>query len=269
MLQPRPRSSKSKRKRLANPARAGILALAAACAAAGFGAGPQPARAIVVPTPEPPPRVAPSATPTGTPKSSVLPLDSSLFFVLDDTISSHSKPGTIAHAHLRDPIVLDGITVAPAGSQVAIEITQAQGAQVGGVDGTVEIYFQSLPLAGNVSLPLSTPTARINPHMSAGQQSTQGIEDTVGDIFIPGHLLYHMLRKGGDVTLRPGTVIRARTAATVRVSRGVVAIATPAPFVTTDDTPQPAFSVAPMYTPPGYHAPTPKPSPSVSPKPTP
>jgi hypothetical protein len=249
--------------------RAGILALAVACAAASFGAGPQQARAIVVPTPEPPPRVAPTATPTGTPNSTVLPLNSSLFFVLDDTISSHSKPGTIARAHLRDAIVLDGMTLARAGAQVGIEVTQSSPAQAGGIDGTVEIYFQSLPLAGNLSLPLSTPTARINPHMSAGQASTQGITDTIGDIFIPGHLLYHMFRKGGDVTLRPGTVIRARTAAAVRVSHGAVAIATPEPFITTLDTPHPAFSVAPMYTPPGYHAPTPKPTPSVSPTPTP
>jgi hypothetical protein len=262
-------NSKSKRKKRVNPTRFGMLALAAACAAAVFGAGPQPARAIVVPTPAPPPRVEPTATPTGTPRSSVLPLNSSLFFVLDDTISSHSKPGTIARAHLRDPIVLDGITVARAGEQVGIEITQASPAQAGGIDGTVEIYFQSLPLAGNLSLPLSTPTARINPHMTAGQASTQGITDTIGDIFIPGHLIYHMFRKGGDVTLRPGTVIRARTAASIRVAHGAVAIATPPPFETTLDTPHPAFSVAPMYTPPGYHAPTPKPSPSVSPTPTP
>lgn len=264
-----PHNSKSKKKRLANPARAGILALAAACAAAAFGAGPQPARAIVIPTPEPPRRVQPTATPTGTPNSTVLPLNSSLFFVLDQTIGSHSKPGTIARAHLRDAIVLDGVTVSPAGATVGIEVTQSSPAQVGGVDGTVEIYFQALPLAGNLSLPLSTPTARINPHMSAGQASTQGIEDTVGDIFIPGHLLYHMFRKGGDVTLRPGTVIRARTAAAVHVSHGAIAIATPAPFVTTVDTPHPEFSAAPMYTPPGYHSPMPKASPSVRPTRTP
>jgi hypothetical protein len=212
--------------------------------------------------------VEPTSTPTGTPNSTVLPLNSSLFFVLDDTISSHSKVGSVARAHLRDAIVLDGVTVARAGTPVNIEVTQSSAAQVGGVDGSVEIYFEDLALGGKLSLPLSTPTARINPHMSAGQQSTQGIEDTIGDIFIPGHVIYHMFRKGGDVTLRPGTVIRARTAATLRVSHGAIAIATPQPFITTDDTPAPAFSVAPMYTPPGYHPPTPKPSPSPSPNST-
>lgn len=262
MPQPLPRNSKSKTKRRANFARAGILVLAAACAAAAVSAGPQTARAIVIPTPPPPPRVEPTSTPTETPNSTVLPLNSSLFFVLDDTIGSHSKPGTIVHAHLRDAIILGGVTVARAGTPVGIEVTQASPAQVGGIDGTVEMYFESLPIAGNLSLPLTTPTARIDPHMTAGQESTRAVTDTVGDIFIPGHLLYHMLRKGGDVTLRPGTVIRARTAATLGVSHGAVAIATPAPFVTTLDTPNPGFSVAPIYTPPGYHPPTPKPTPS-------
>lgn len=269
MPQRQPHCSKSKPKKRANPARAAILAFAAACAAAAVGAGPQSARAIVIPTPPPPPRVEPTSTPTGTPNSTVLPLNSSLFFILDDTIGSRTKAGTIAHAHLRDPIVLGGITVARAGAQVNIDVTQSQAAQAGGMDGTVEIYFESLPIAGNRDLPLTTPTARIDPRMSAGQESTRSITDTVGDIFIPGHLLYHMFRKGSDVTLRPGTVIRARTAATVAVSRGAVAVTTPAPFVTSLDTPDPVFSVAPVYTPPGYHPPTPKPSPSVSPTPTP
>lgn len=264
-----PLSSKSKTRKPANPARAGILILAAACAAAAVSAGPQAARAIVVATPPPPPRVEPVSTPTGTPNSTVLPLNSSLFFVLDDTVSSHSKPGSVARAHLRDPIVLEGVTVARAGAPVNIEISQASAAQVGGVDGTVEIYFESLALPGGKTLPLSTPTARINPHMTAGQESTRGITDTVGDIFIPGHFLYHMLRKGGDVNLRPGTVIRARTAATLAIAHGALAVTTPAPFVTSEDAPHPAFSVAPVYTPPGYHPPTPKPSPSVHPTSTP
>lgn len=269
MPQQQPLNSKSRTKKPANIRRAGILFLAAACAAAALGAGPQTARAIVIPTPAPPARVGPTSEPTGTPNQTVLPLNSSLFFVLDQTISSHTKAGTIAHAHLRDAIVLDGVTIARAGTPVNIEVTQSEAAQVGGVNGTVEMYFESLPIAGAQSLPLTTPTSRIDPHMSAGQESTRAVTDTVGDIFIPGHLLYHMLRKGGDVTLRAGTVIRARTAATLGVSHGVIAISTPAPFVTTLDTPDPVFSIAPIYTPPGYHPSTPKPSPSPHPTQTP
>ncbi len=266
MQQPQPNSNK--RKKPANLARAGVLTLAAACAAAAFASG-SPARAIVLPTPPPPPRVEPTSTPTGTPNSTVLPYNSSLFFVLDDTISSHSKPGTIARAHLRDAIVLAGITVAPAGAPVQVEVTQSLAAQVGNMDGTVEIYFKDLTLAGGKTLPLTTPSARINPRMTAGQASTRDVTDTVGDIFIPGHFLYHILRKGSDVTLRPGTVIRARTAASLSFARGAVAVNTPAPFVTVSDTPHPSFQVAPLATPPGFQSRTPKPSPSPQPTSTP
>jgi len=242
--------------------------MAAACAAVAIGAGPQEARAIVVPTP-PPAQAQPAATPTGTPNSTILPLNSSLFFVLDETITSREKSGTMARAHLRDPIVLDGKTIVPAGAPISIEVSETSGAQMANVNGFVEIYFEPLPLPGNKTLPLETPTSRIDPTMSAGKAETQSVTDTVGDIFIPGHFLYHMLRKGQDVTLHAGTVIRARTAASVSLSHGVVAISTPAPFVTTLDTPAPEFSISPVATPPGYRPSTPKPSPSPKPTATP
>jgi hypothetical protein len=226
---------------------------------------PQTARAIVVPTPEPA-RAEPAPTATGTPNLTVLPLSASLFFVLDDTISSRMKAGSVAHAHLRDPIVLNRITVARAGTPVNIVVTQTSAAQSGNVDGFVELYFDALQLTSGRMLPLTTPIAHIDPHVTAGQASTRGITDTVGDIFIPGHFIYHMFRKGSDVTLRPGTVMRARTAASVHVlNGGAIALSTPAPFSSTSDTPHPAFEPAPLATPPGFHAPTPKPSPSVRP----
>jgi hypothetical protein len=263
-------SSKNKKKKRANLNRAGVVAVAAACAAAAVGAGPQAARAIPVPTPPPPSRVDPNATPSSTPNSTILPLDSSLFFILDGTITSHSKPGTVVRAHLRDPIVLSGVTVARAGTPVDIEVTQSSPAQAGNVDGSVDVYFDSMTLADGKKLPLVTPTAHISPHMTAGQQSTRGITDTVGDIFIPGHVIYHMLRKGGDVTLRPGTLIRARTAATITLAHhGAYAINTPAPFNTSLETPHPGFVPAPVYTPPGFVPQTPKPSPSAKPTATP
>jgi len=266
-VQQQPQRPKSKRKKPAN--RAGILALAAACAVAAVGAGPQAARAIVVPTP--PPRAAkPTATPTGTPNSTVLPLDSSLFFVLDDAISSRLKQGTVVRAHLRDPIVLEGRTIAGAGTPVEIQVYQVTPAHMGNEDGSVDIYFMPLTLAGGRSIPLTTPTGHIDPHVSVGQYNTRAAVDTVGDIFIPGHYIYHMLRKGRDVTLGAGTVLRARTGASVMLARGgAVVVATPQPFLTVSDTPHPAFSPAPVFTPPGFHLPTPKPSPSVKPTSTP
>lgn len=261
-----PQQPKNTRKKRAN--RAGILAVAAACAvAAVVSAGPQTARAIVVATPTPRAPGAPEATPD--PQATALPLDSSLFFVLDDTLSSRLKTGTIVRAHLRDPIVLGGRTVVAAGTPVGIEVTQAIPAHMGNEDGSVDIFFRALPLPDGKTIPLTTPTAHIDPHVSVGQYNTRATIDTIGDIFVPGHYLYHMLRKGRDVTLGPGTILRARTGASLEMAKGALVIATPQPFVTIGDTPHPAFSPAPVYTPPGFQLPTPKPSPSVKPTSTP
>ncbi len=181
--------------------------------------------------------------------------------MLDGTINSRtSKGGTLVRAHLRDPIVLNGITVAAAGTPAAVRIVQVQPAQMGNVDGSVEIYLEPITIAGGRTLPLSTPTSHIDPHVSAGQASTRGITDTVGDILIPYHYLYHVLRKGMEVDLRPGTAIRGRTAATVDASHGAIAVTTPPPFPVAADTPHPYFSPAPIATPPGFQIPSPKPS---------
>ena len=261
-----PQQPKIKRKKRVN--RAGILAVAAVCAAAAVGGGPQTARALVVPTPEPS-SAAPAAASKGTTNSTTLPLDSSLFFVLDDTLSSRLKAGSVVRAHLRDPIVLGGKTIARAGAPVEIEVSQVSPAHMGNQDGSVEIYFKALALADGTSIPLTTPTSHIDPHISVGAYNTRAVTDTVGDIFIPGHYIYHMLRKGRDVVLGPGTVLRARTGASIEVARGAVLVATPRPLITVSDTPHPGFVPAPMYTPPGFHLPTPKPSPSVQPTSTP
>jgi hypothetical protein len=260
-----PQRPENKRKRRANSVR--ILTVAAVFTAAAVSAGPQPAYAIVVPTPAP---AAPTSTPTGTPNSTILPLDSSLFFILDETLSSRSTEGSLVRAHLRDPIVLAGKTIAPAGTPLEIEVTQASRAHMGNEDGSVEIYFKALKLPDGKRIPLITPTAHIDPHVTVGQQSTRAVTDTIGDIFIPGHVIYHMLRKGRDVVLGPGTVLRARTGASISVAAGgALVIATPQPFLTVRDTPHPAFVPAPLYTPPGFHLPTPKPSPSIHPTSTP
>lgn len=262
-----PRQPKIKKRKQAKSA--GILAIAAACAAAAVGAGPTAARAIVVPTPHPGASASPFPLGTPNPNATTLPLDSSLFVVLDETLSSRLKAGTQVRAHLRNAIFLGGKPIAPAGTPVTIEVSQATPAQIGNQDGSVEIYFEALRLPDGTKIPLITPTPRIDPHMSVGQYNTRAVTDTVGDIFIPGHYIYHMLRKGHDVVLGPGTILRARTGAQISLSGNAVVMATPRPLLTVSDTPHPAFVPAPVYTPPGFHMPTPKPSPSTQPTSTP
>ncbi len=195
-----------------------------------------------------------------------MPLNSSLFFVLDQTINSHStKPGTVVRAHLRDPLIVGGVTVAPAGTPVDIEVVQTSPAQMANVNGSVTINFEPLTLPGGQVLPLYTPTSHIDPHMTAGQVSTKSIADTAADIVVPYYYIYSVVRKGADVDLRPGTVIRARTAATLKTSPGgAVVIATPPPFTFTLVRPHALFSPEPFATARGFHPPTPKPSPSAS-----
>lgn len=266
-MQQQPRQPRNKKRKQAKSA--GILVIAAACAAAAVGAGPSTARAVVVPTPNPGATASPSPAGTANPNATSLPLDSSLFVVLDQTLSSRLKPGTLVRAHLRDPIFLGGKSIAPAGTPVTIEVSQATAAHMGNEDGSVEIYFEALRLADGTKLPLITPTPHIDPHMSVGRYNTRAVTDTVGDIFIPGHYIYHILRKGQDVVLGPGTVLRARTAATMSLAGSTVVLATPKPLLTVTDTPHPAFVPAPLYTPPGFHMPTPKPTPSIQPTSTP
>ena len=257
---PQPQPPKSKRKP-AKIGRAALAALAAAAATVSMSASPQTARAIVVP------RTVSSASPLPEPSASKndLPNNSSLFFVLDGDVSSHSQEGTLVRAHLRDPLVIGGITAAPAGAPVQIRIIHSSGAQMANVDGSVDIYFEPFTLTTGGTLPLVTPTGHIDPHLTAGQSSTRNVTDTVGDIFIPYHFLYHMLRKGMEVDLRPGTVIRARTAAELRFTAGSLAIVTPPAIAGAADVPHAAIKIPPVATPPGFATPTPKPSPSVLP----
>ncbi|MBV8244359.1 MAG: hypothetical protein JOZ38_00405 [Candidatus Eremiobacteraeota bacterium] len=180
-------------------------------------------------------------------------------------------------AHLRDALVVDGRTLAPAGAPELIKIENSRAAQAPDVDGSVEIYFEPLKLTDGRTLPLRTPIAHIDHHLTTGQADTQEITDTLEDIFIPYHYMWRILaRKGQDVNLGPGTQVRASTAATIRVDRNGVSIVTPPPLKLNDDVPKAAFSPNPFYTVPPTHAPpaprrtqspaTPPPSDSPSPE---
>ena len=222
---------------------------------------------FAVPAPESSPQSAATAEPTALPPGArVLPLDSSLLFVLDDRIGSHvSQTGTEARAHLKDPIELGGVIVAPAGTPARIKITDVRGAQAPDVDGWIDILFEPIRLANQSMLPLRTPTAHVTVHVTAGQASTASVEDTVKDILIPYHYLYRLFRKGAEVDLRPGTVLRARTAAILRVAGGVVSVVAPPPFHLSDDQPHSHFSPLPFVTVAPKKTPTPIPRPQATP----
>ena len=225
-------------------------------------------RAIVIATPPP---ARPIAAALATPRA----ISKSLFFTLDDPLSSvTSQRGEVVLAHLTAPLVVDGITLAPAGSPERIKVLNVRAASSGDVYGYVDIFFEPLALANGLRLPLIAPSSRLTVHTTIGHESTVGVEDTVANILFPPHVLYEVFRRGRNIELGKGTQIRAEEGARITIVAGKAFIATPPPLPVLSATPAAAFTPIPLMTPAhprlpqsrsGPHAPTPTPSPSPSP----
>jgi hypothetical protein len=207
----------------------------------------------------------------------VLPFDSNVVFVLDDPISSKgSQKGQYVKAHLKDPIVVGGHTIAPAGTPGRIRIVAVSGADIGDVYGFVDIFFEPLDLPDGRKLPLRAPIARLEPHRSAGHEDTVAVEDTIEDQVIPYHFLYHIFRKGKNFVLKPGSEVPARTEATLTaLPNGTIAIETPRPPALNFEMPKSTFPVLPAATPFGPNGamrsrktPAPLPTPTLTPEPS-
>lgn len=260
------------KKRSAPPkAAARLFAGTAAVVAAAlfFGGGPSTA----MPAPQTDQTAAPNtATPSPIPTgSNILKLGASVFFVLDAKISSKtSRSGDVVRAHLKDDLVVGGQTVARAGSPVDIKISDVHGAKAPDQDGSIDIYFEPFALVNQASLPLHTPTSHLTVNVSAGAESTAGLTDQIKDIFIPGHMIYRLFRKGAQVQLDAGTVVRARTAAIVDANRPGAPVVIPPPSVTlSTDTPHAQFKPLPFYTTKPKATPLPRATPSPTPTPEP
>ncbi len=246
------------------------------CAAAVVGllviAGGLAPAARALPPPEPVRGKAtpePTAPPTGI---AVLPIGSPLLFVLDEGFSSNkSRKGDIVHMHLRDALIVNGVTLAPAGSPATLTIVNTHRAGSGDEDGSVAINIQPLALPGHGTLPVRAIHEYLTIEHTAGQLATRDATDQVTDIFIPYALIYNAFRKGHEYVLGPGTVLRALTNATVDASNpNAIAIVNPAPLVINEDAPHSDYTPAPFYTPaPIAPRRTPSPKPTNPPTPTP
>ena len=200
----------------------------------------------------------------------VLPYGSTLYFVLDDKVNSGTTaPGTVVHMHLRAPIVLGGRTVALAGTPATFTVITTSKAQTGDVDGAVQIHLDPLTLpARNVVLPIRAFHEYLTIEMSAGQLATRATTDEIADVFVPYHSLYHAFRKGHQMVLPVGSVLRAETDATLdATSPKTLVISTPPPFVSTFDAPHADLTAAPFYTPaPMRPRPLPRGKPTLPPR---
>jgi hypothetical protein len=233
----------------------------------------QPARAL-----PPPPNPAAAATPSPTAAApsgaATLPIGSPIDLVLDDRVDSKkTQPGTAVRFHLAKALDVGGVQLAPAGATGTLKVVATRPAVAPDVDGAVQIDLDPLAIPGHGSLPLTATKSYITVEQTAGQQSTNSLEDAAKDILIPGHSLYRNLRKGRELSLPPGSILRARTGATISIGAGnTVVIATPPPFVLSTDMPYAAFTPIPLYTlptPPPHAAQTPAPKATPTPLPSP
>lgn len=230
-----------------------------------------PARAL---PPPPGPTAAPTVSPTSSPApGNYLPVGSPIEFVLDDPLDSKkTKAGTSIRLHLAKALVVGGLELAPAHTPASMKVISTQAALAPDIDGSAKILLEPLSLPGRGSLPVNAAHEYITVELTSGQANTNALEDSAKDIFIPGHVLYRQFRKGRELTLPVGSILRARTAASIDASLApAIVISTPPPFKLSTDVPHAAFTPIPLYTvptPPTPHR-TPAPAPTVAPSPTP
>jgi hypothetical protein len=172
--------------------------------------------------------------------------------------------------HLQTPLVVNGVTLAPQGAPATFAVVTTRKAQTGDEDGAIQIHLDPLKLPGrDAPLPVRAVHEYLTREFTAGQEATRSTTDTLGDIFIPYHSLYHALRPGHQMVLPVGSILRAETAATIDASDPhTVVFSTPPPFTSTYDVPHADLTAAPLYTPaPMRPKPLPKGKPTLPPKP--
>jgi hypothetical protein len=201
------------------------------------------------------------------PSTLILPLGSPIDFVLDEAMGSNkSKPGQTIHMHLRNALVLNGVTLAPADAPATLKVIGVHRAAAGDNDGSLQIVIQTLELPKFGDLPIHANHEYLTIEHTGGQLATRGATDTITDIFVPGAVLFNALRKGRDFVLPPGAILRAQTAATIDATDPKsIAIVVPHPTVLKHDSPHADFTPAPIYTP----VPPPPKKPKATPKPSP
>ena len=185
--------------------------------------------------------------------------------VLDHAVSTADlEPGAIVPAHLRDAIVLRGKTLAKAGAPVQLFVTEVRRAG-NGVGGEVVLRVEPVHLGDELSLPMRL----LHPALS----STLVLANP-DDIVLPAKDKNLPIR-GSDLTLLPGTQLRARTTATVDATDpNKTVLATPLPYTLSKERPYAAFTPIPLTTyDPKAFTPAPrrrrgKPTPSPSPSPS-
>lgn len=185
--------------------------------------------------------------------------------------SGKSQAGQVVHMHLQSALIVNNVTLAPEGTPATLTIISIHRAAASDNDGSVQIFIQPLSLPGVGMLPIRAHREYLTVEHTGGQLSTRDTTDTITDIFVPGAAFYNILRKGHEIVLPVGSVLRALTGATVDAGNPqAVAIIPPPPMVKNFDVPHSDLTAAPFYTPlPPPPKATPKPRPTKVPTPEP
>ena len=208
------------------------------------------------PFPSPTPTFATNFTVQSMPRDAAhmptLPVGSSLVFVLDEKINSgNARAGSLVRMHLRDPLVVNGVVLAPAGTADTLSIVSVRKAGSLDTDGSVQIFLEPLAIAGtDRTVPLRASREYLAIEHSAGQLTTRGLTDSIIDVFVPYHQIYEIVRKGHQMVLPAGSLIRAQIADTIDAhDPHAIVLQTPAPLVSNPDAPHADLTPAPLYTP--------------------
>ncbi|MGP6192448.1 MAG: hypothetical protein ACLPSH_20840 [Vulcanimicrobiaceae bacterium] len=190
--------------------------------------------------------------------------------MLDNKISSaHTAAGSVIRTHLKEPLVVNGLTLAPAGAPGSLVVVTTRGSQSGDIDGAVQVHLEPLTLPSGQKLPVRAVHEYLTIERTAGQESTRETTDTLADIFIPYHVFYHAFRKGREMVLPVGSELRAETDATIDADNPhAIVISTPPPFASVYDTPHSDLTPLPFFTPVPVAAPSPRGRPKASASPS-
>lgn len=208
--------------------------------------------------------VAAAPSPTAAPV--FLPLGFPLTVVLDAPLSSRtSRPASSIPIHLKDSLVVGGVTILRAGAPGTLTVVSVRKAIAPDRDGSIQITLAPLHTAGYGLLPIRPAHEYLSTQRSAGQDSTRALTDSAADIFVPPYVIYQVLRRGHNMVLPAGSMLPALSGASINAENPrAVIISTPAPPVLQQDEIHIDFTPIPLHTVPPTPSPSAKPTPKTS-----
>lgn len=137
-------------------------------------------------------------------KNSLLQSGTLIRITLDQTLSSaHNKVGDKFEFSVVDDVKVGDRVVIPAGTKGTGSVNAVRPAHGGGGDGMLRVTLDPVPVPSG--LPVSIGITQDSVIADSNQKNGAGsVVASVADITVPGFVLFDMLRKGSDVTLRAG-----------------------------------------------------------------